>query len=70
MNGIWVYGPVVLSAAMMLLMLYTSAHMWLAHKRAIKANEDFIRALDEAKRIIEQPTPPMPEQWRNHRKPH
>jgi hypothetical protein len=48
MNAFWTYGPIALSAVMMAVMAFTTERVYRAHKRAVKAAENYTATLDWA----------------------
>lgn len=54
MNAIWTYGPIALSAFMMAVMAVTTERVYRAHKRAVKAAENYTATLDWAAAYLKE----------------
>lgn len=54
MNAIWTYGPIVLSAVMMVVMAVTTERVYRAHKRAVKAAQNYTATLDWAAAYLKE----------------
>ena len=59
MQAFFIYGPIVLSACMMAIMVYTSLRVWRAHKRAMQRLDEYNDAMEAATKALRE----NPERW-------
>lgn len=59
MTEFFIYGPIVLSACMMAIMVYTSLQVWRAHRRAMQRLDEYNDAMEAATKALRE----NPERW-------
>lgn len=54
MSAFWTYGPIALSVVMMAVMAFTTERVYRAHKRAVKAAQNYTATLDWAAAYLKE----------------